>query len=78
MHTTSGFDSFCRAFEKFSGEEPIDALYFTICKSKEFSHFSFAGKLARYSAFRVILDEKLCSRANGFDKLLLRTAVCML
>ena len=37
MHTTSGCDSFCRAFDNFCGQRQIDALYFSICKSKEFS-----------------------------------------
>ena len=29
---------------------------------------SFPGRWACYSAFSVILDEKLCSRANGVEK----------
>ena len=37
MHTTSPCDSFCRAFENFCGQRQIDALYFSICNSKEFS-----------------------------------------
>ena len=37
MHTTSGCDSFCHAFENFCGQRQIDSLYFSICKAKEFS-----------------------------------------
>ena len=36
MHTTGGCDSFCSAFENFCGQRQIDALYFSICKLKEF------------------------------------------
>ena len=44
-NTTSGCDSFCRAFENFCGQQRIEALYISICKSKEFLHFSFPVKL---------------------------------
>ena len=45
---------------------------------KNFHNSLFPGSWTRYSGFSVILDEKLCSRANGFENLLLQTAVCML
>ena len=35
----------------------------------------FPASWTRYSAFSVILDEKLCSRPNGREKLLSWTAV---
>ena len=44
---------------------------------KNFHSFPFPGSCTRYSAYSVILDEKLCSRANVFDKLPLRDSVCM-
>ena len=38
---------------------------------KNFNISPFPASWTRYSAFSVILDENLCSRANGFEKLLL-------
>ena len=45
---------------------------------KNFHISPFPASWTRYSAFSVILDEKLSRRAIGFEKLLLETAVCML
>ena len=77
VHTTSsGCDSFC-PFENFCGERRIDALCFSIIKSKE-KKFSLTDKLDALFGFKRDLSSKVCSRANGFEKLLLGNAVCML
>ena len=44
---------------------------------KNFNISPFSATLMCYSAFSVILDENLCSRANGCEKFLSQTAVCV-
>ena len=44
---------------------------------KNFNISPFPASWTRYSAFSVILNEKLCYRANGCEKFLLQTAVCL-
>ena len=44
---------------------------------KNFNISPFPASWTRYSAFSVIHDEKLCSRANGCEKFLSQTAVCL-